>query len=336
MLEYRMRYVAIASVLTVALGLGAAARASQTWRLDEGRQWKSTATDPHERYLLALAELKDFVRAADSKKEVKAAVETLKDEFPQYVGPDLESFIQGEFYFWEDRYSKALTRYEKLLKKHPASEFAEPAMNRQFEIAKAYLGGRKKKVLGFLKVSGYPTGIEIMEKISDRTGLDEPNSLGLQAAIRVAEHYDATEQYNEGYVKWSEIASYWETGPVGKKALIRMAEDNLAAYNQARPKRRRLLDTSRLTTAKTYFEKFATRYPKEVAEHDIPEKLELIDEQMAMKEYTVGCYYRRVGKIEAARLYFDMVVQNWPKTEGGELAAQALAELPEKEDTRGT
>ncbi len=331
MLKYRMRYVAVTLLLTVSFC--AIVVASQTWRLDEGRQWKSTANDPHERYLLALAELKDFVRTADSK-EVKAAVAELKDEFPQYVGPDLELFIEGERYFWQDRYSKALAKYEKLLKNHPTSEFAEPTMNRQFEMAKAYFAGRKKTVLGFIKVSGYPTGVEIMEKISDRTGLDEPNSIGLKAAITVAEHYDATEQYYEGYIKWSEIASYWETGPVGKKALIRMAEDNLAAYNEARPNRRPLLDTSRLTTAKTYFDKYAMLYPAEITEHDIPEKLKLIDEQMAMKEYTVGCYYRRVKKYEAARLYFDLVVQNWPKTEGSELAAQALKELAEQENAR--
>lgn len=331
MLEYWMRYAAFAALLTVLFC--SAAGAGQTWRLDQGQAWKSTATDPHERYLLALAKLKDLVRTGDSGA-VKDAVAQVKDEFPQYAGPDLELFVEGELYYWKDRYSKAVVRFEKLLKNHPASEFAAPAMARQFEIAEAYFEGRKKSVLGFLKVSGYAEGVEIMEKISDRTGLDEPNSIGLKAAVMVAEHYDATEQYNEGYVKWSEIASYWDAGPIGKKALIRMAEDNLAAYNQARPQRQPLLDTSRLATAQTYFEKFAARYPSEVAQYDIPKKLKLIAEQMALKEYTVGCYYRRVGKTEAARLYFNMVTENWPKTEGAERAAQALKELAEEEDAR--
>jgi len=209
------------------------------------------------------------------------------------------------------------------------------AQEREYEIAQAYLAGRKKTILGFIKISGYAEGVELMEKISDRAGLDEPNGVGVNAAIAVAEHYERTEQYLEAYLKWSEIASYWDTGPVGKRAVYRMAEDNLAAYNQHPEGRRDKFDASKLTTAKTYYEKFLALYRQEALADDVPEKIKQIDEMMAYKQFRIGQYYRRIGEHRAANLYFDMVIQDWPKTEAAEMAKQALAQGQGGEHARG-
>lgn len=321
-----MRYRNL-TVLLILLCAGAVAK--ETWQLKDGEKWESIATDPQRQYALKVAELKDLVRTGESEA-VEDTLAELKEQFPQYVGPDLDLFIEGEVRYWEDRYAKAMKQYEKLLKDYPGSEFAPAVLEREFGMAQAYLGRRKKKVLGFLKISGHAEGVEMMERISDRAGLDEPNSVGLRAAVAVAEHYEAKERYIEAYLKWSEIASYWETGPVGKRALLRMAEDNLLAYNQPSPKRRPLLDASKLVTARTYYEKYAALYPGEIRRHDIPEKIKQIDEQMAYKQFTIGQYYQRAGKTQAAQLYFDMVVQNWPETKAAGMASKALAE-----NTRG-
>ena len=326
-----MRHTSLAVLLML---LCAAALAKETWRLKDGREWESVNASPREQYGLAIAKLKDLVRTGQADAVVDVLSE-LKDEFPQYVGPDLDLFVEGELQYYEDHYPKALKKYEKLLKDYPGSEFAEAVLEREFKIAKAYLGGRKKKVLGLFKISGRADGIEMMERISDRAGLDDPNSIGLRAAIAVAEHYELREKHLEAYLKWSEIASYWETGPIGKKALLRMAENNLLAYNQARPHRRPLLDASKLISAKTYFEKYALRYPAEAKRHKIPEKLKQIDEQMAHKQLTTGQYYQRMGKTQAANLYFDTVVQNWPRTKAAETARQAREQNANGNDASG-
>jgi tetratricopeptide (TPR) repeat protein len=211
-----------------------------------------------------------------------------------------------------------------MLKHYAGSEFSSPALHREFDMAQAYLEGRKKTVLGIFKISGYAEGVSLMEKVSDRAGLDEPNGIGLRAAIAVAEHYEATEKYVEAYLKWSEIASYWETGPIGKRALYRMAEDNLAFYDKPPEEKRSHYDGSKLTTAKTYYAKFLALYPEDAKENDVPDKMRHIDEEMAYKQFTIGQFYRRTGKHQAANLYFDMVARRWPDTEAGALAKEAL------------
>jgi outer membrane protein assembly factor BamD (BamD/ComL family) len=326
-----MRHAKLAALLML---LCAGTAAQETWRLKDGQKWESVAANPSQQYALKIAELKDRVRSGDSEA-VADALAQLKAEFPQYIGPDLDLFVEGELQYWQDHYTKAMKQYEKLLKDYPGSEFAPAVLQRQFDIAQAYLGGRKKTVLGVIRIRGYAEGVEMMERISDRAGLDDPNSVGLKAAVAVAEYYESREKYIEAYLKWSEIASYWETGPIGKRALLRMAEDNFLAYHQPRPERRPLLDASKLVTAKTYYEKYAALYPGEAKQHDIPNKIKQIDEHMAYKQFTIGQYYRRVGKTEAADFYFDMVVQNWPQTEAAALAKQALEENTSGNQARG-
>jgi len=56
---------------------------------------------------------------------------------------------------------------------------------------------------------------------------------------------------------------------------------------------------------------------------------------MAYKQFLIGQYYRRTGERRAAYLYFDMVVQNWPKTEAAGMARQAMNELTGGEQASG-
>jgi tetratricopeptide (TPR) repeat protein len=308
----------------VGLSFGSAATA-ETYRLKDGQKWESVPSGPQEQYLKAIEELKKLAREKQAG-EVKAALQGIKADFPDRAGPDLDLFIYGELRYWQNKYSQALTKFELLLKDYPGSELAAAAIQREFEMAEAYLAGRKKTVLWVFQISGSAEGVEIMEKVSDRAGLDEPNGIGLRAAIAVAEHYEAREEYLSAYLKWSEIASYWETGPVGKQAIYRMAEDNLASYDRHRPAKRPEYDASKLATAKTYYEKFLALWPREAKENQVPQKIQHIDEQIAYKQFTIGEFYRRTGKRQAANLYFNMVVQNWPQTEAAGMARQALEE----------
>ncbi len=321
-LAFGVALLGVAISIALSCGTGVAA---ETWRLKSGDQWESVSSDPQERYLHAISELKELAKEGDASA-VKEALKQIKAEFPDRVGPDLDLFIQGELQYWRHRYGKALAKFEKMFKNYAASEFSAPALRREFDMAQAYLQGRKKTVLGIFKISGYAEGVEIMEKISDRAGIDEPNGVGLNAALAVAEHYEAQEKYLEAYLKWAEIASYWETGPIGKRALYRMAEDNLAAYDQHAEEKRPYYDASKLTSAKTYYQKYLALYPQDAQENDVPVKIQHLDEEMALKQFFIGQFYRRTGERQAANLYFNMVIRNWPQTEAAVAAQEALEE----------
>jgi len=52
----------------------------------------------------------------------------------------------------------------------------------------------------------------------------------------------------------------------------------------------------------------------------IDQKLELIREQSAYKQYATGQYYERTDSPEAAQYYYKLVIDNWPETNAARMA----------------
>lgn len=289
--------------------------AADTWHLEQGYDWKSAATEDRDSYLLAVARTEKLVKTSQAKA-LQDEWRKLKKEFPDIPEQDLDAFIEGEVFFCKGKFARAAMSYEKFLDKdHHESKLYEAALDRQFQIATAFLAGRKKTVLGIFKMKAYAQGVKIMEKITDRAG-DEP--IGLQAALAVAKSYEKRRKFNEAYLKWWEISSQWQTGNVARDALLAMARCKHAAYKG--PK----YDDSNLKSAKSYYGKFKLLYPRDAEHADVDDILDQIDEQLALKQLTTGRYYERTGHAQAANLYYDMVMQNWPDSKAAEMAKQMI------------
>lgn len=232
------------------------------------------------------------------------------------------SVAMAQQYEEKGQFTKALRIYEKLLTEKPDSDFRDLVMDRQFAIATAYLGGQKKRVLRVIQFRGYAEGVRIMEKITDRAGLD--TQMGLNASIAVAEHYEKKKEFNSAYLKWWEISSQYQSGAIGRDALLNMARSKHAAYNNHPEHKRPFYDASSLRIAKSSYDKFKLLYPGDPEEANIDTRLKEIHEQLAYKQFTIGQYYYRTGNKQSSNLYFDMVINDWPDTKAAEMAKEML------------
>ena len=330
-----MSKITTSIVFSMALSLSLVVQVvyADTKPLGENQDIEVISDEYREKYRLAVDNVNTLIETSQTKAARKA-FKNLKKEFPEIAGEDFDLFVKAELLYCKGKYAKASMRYDKLLNDYPDSGFYDTALKRQFTVGKAFLAGRKKKVLGFLKISGHAEGVKILDRISDRTGLDDPNGLGLKAAVAVARHYEQRKKYNESYLKWSEIYSHWQIGPVGKEALLSMARCKHAAYNKQPEHKRHLFDASRLSTAKSYYEKFKLLYPSDSEKLGIDGIMKQIDEELARKNLSIALYYQKTGKKRAANLYYDMVIQNWPDTEAAQTAKQlsGLTETPNNEN----
>jgi len=220
------------------------------------------------------------------------------------------------------QFTRALRIYERLLTEQPHSDFRAQVMNRQYAIATAYLGGQKKEIFRIIKLKGYAEGVRIMEKITDRAGLD--SQMGLKASIAVAEHYERKKDFNSAYLKWWEISSQYQAGKTGRDALFNMARCKHAAYNKQPEHKRPYYDSSSLSIAKSCYERFKLLYPSDPEQKNVEKKIEEINEQLAYKQFSIGQYYHRTGNNKSANLYFNMVISDWPGTKAAEMAKEML------------
>lgn len=304
--EYRMRFVILAiAVLVTALSTAPA----------------GTSADNENKFLDAVAKARKFVETGPTTA-AREAYDAIKIDFPETAGPDFDIFVKAEIYYCKDRFTKAVRNYNKLLTEFPKSILSDAALEREFAIAAAYLAGRKKALLGFIKIKAYAEGVRIMEKIAEHVGLD--TQMGIDASVAVAENYEQRKKFNEAFLKWWEISLEWETGPVGADALLGMARNKHAVYNKHPEHKRPFYDSSCLSTAKSYYGRFKLLYPQEAGEIGIDEILSEIDEQLAYKQLSIGRYYQKTENIQSANLYFDMVVNNWPGSKAAQQAKEML------------
>ena len=313
------------SIWLIVTAVAGSKAGADVWRLTDDQELEAVSDQPEAKLLLAVAKVKELVNTGQTK-EAKKAYGKLRDDFPDLAGPDFDAFVKAEMYFSEGKFATAVRNYDKFLKDYPMSRLYDAALDREFSIATAYLGGHKLTVLKVLKLSGHAEGVKIMEKITTEAGYYSP--IGIKAAIAVAEHYEKRQKYDEAYLKWNEISTHWLVGDIGKQALLGMARSQYASYNNPPEHKRAFFEVSRLSTAKTQYEKFRKLFPEEAKELGIAEILVDIDEQMAYKQYSTAAYYDRVGNKQAATLYYDMVMRNWPGTKAAEMARKKQGQNP--------
>jgi len=313
MARYKVPLVIVAAVV---LSQRPAEISADTWQLEQGKDWKSVPGDARDRYLMVVARTEKLVNTGQTEALAEEWSQ-LKKLFPEIVQADLDAFVEAELFFCAAKFSQASRSYDKFLAKdYYDSPLYQAALERQFHIASSFLSGREIMVLRLFKIKGYATGIRIMEKISDRAG-DRP--IGIQAARVLAEYYENRGMFNEAYLKWSEISWQEQSGAIAKDALLAMARCKHAAYKG--PK----YDASHLKSARSYYQDFKVRYPKDAAELNVDQILKQIDEQIAYKQFYIGQYYESTGRRQAANLYYDMVIRNWSETKAAQMAKEVLA-----------
>ncbi|MBN2136734.1 MAG: tetratricopeptide repeat protein [Sedimentisphaerales bacterium] len=311
------------TTILTALAAGALLTAFSTvnadvWRLDQDEDWR--AISPQDKFLVAVSDVKKLVNTGKTE-DARRAYEQLKKDFPALADKDLDAFIDAEILFSQGSFTKAYRAYEKIMRDQPQTRLRPAVLDRQFAIGTAYLGGQQKVVLRIVKLKGDAEGVKIMEKITDRAGID--SILGLRAAIAVAQNYNKRQMFADEYLKWWEISLQYKTGRVAKDALLGMAKSKHAIYNKQPPERRPFYDAANLKTARTYYQKFTALYPEDADELGIAETINLITEQLAEKQLTIAKYYDRTGKTQSANLYYDMVTKDYPGTQAAQEANQS-------------
>jgi len=319
MLETKIRLILL---VLLAAGLTSRTAPADTWRLDANQQWKEVSAERRDSFLLALANADRFVNTGQAK-QTKASFEAIRKDFPEITGPDFDIFAEAEVFYCKGKLAKTIRTYDRLLSEHPQSSFRDAALKRQFAIATSFLAGKKKTVLGLIKLRRYGEGIAIMENITDRTGFD--TVMGIDAATAVAKNYEERDKWNEAYLKWWEISLHWQRGPVGRDALLGIARCKLAIYNSHPEHKRALYDASSLETAKSSYERLGLLYPDTAAEIGSYKTIREIDEQLAAKQLAIGRYYQKVGNMQAANLYYDMILRDWKNSKAAESARDMLA-----------
>ena len=306
-------------ILFVALSLAAVA-AAETWRLTEGRTWQPVGQTGDGGSVMAVSKAKQLVSTGKTG-QAKKAFAKLKADYPEFAGKDFDAFVEAELLLSKRKWEKAAFAYDKLTNNFPQSPLFDSAMERQYQIATAFLNGQKKPVLGVFRVKAYDEGSEIMNKIADKAG-DAP--IAKNALTTLAVSREKRGAYNEAYLAWAVVADKWPTGDVGKDALLGMARSLELDYKG--PK----FDSKVVESSRSYYAEYQKRYPDTAAELSVSDKIVQLDEKLAEKELAIADYYARTNSDTAAGLYYQRTIDDWPNSTMAKQAEKKLDTLKQE------
>ena len=284
--------------------------AADTLYLKEDGSWQNLGDDTDSRYIKAVADFKRQV-VEGNISSARMALDELKSQYPRIAGKDLDLFMEAESLYGNGKWVDAVRKYDQMLDQYPDSWLFESAQEREFAIAVAFLNGQKRQVLKVLRLNGYEEAASIMHKIADRSG---NGPLAQRALVTLARSYEKRLEYLDAYETWSEISSRWPTGRMGQTALLEMAQSLHSAYKSPS------FDHTSLISARSYYNNFELRYPEDAEKYEIDSKKELIQEQLAYKQYSIGRYYEKTDSIEAALHYYNFVIDKFPGTTAAKMA----------------
>ncbi|MBN1787782.1 MAG: outer membrane protein assembly factor BamD [Sedimentisphaerales bacterium] len=297
---------------------------AETWHLAGGEEWQKVDQAGGSAFMMAVAQAKQLISTGQTAK-AKKAYEELQADYPQIAGDDFDAFVKAEMLYGQRDYVRAAQAYDRFTDKFPQSKFYQSALERQQQIATAFLYGQKITALKVIKIRAYEEGDTIMHKIADKAG-DAP--VAKSALKTLANSRAKRGDYYEAYRAWSDVSNRWPTGQTGQEALFGMARTLEQSYNG--PK----FDSKVLESSKSYYSEYQKRYPDVADELDVTRTLDNIEENLAEKDLTVGNFYFKTGKYTAAKMYYEKVIKTWPDSISARQAEQKMNELEGKQEIK--
>jgi len=264
-----------------------------------------------------LALVRHYLDGARYKKAVKAAKKFIK-RYPDDDAYEEVCLLAGQAEIKRARYYQAYGWFEKQLDQFPAGRYSGRALQREYEIAEAFLGGAKRIVLGFMKLKATDEGLEILGRIAEHAPGTEIASRSL---LRIADYHYGKGHWMDAVEAYDTFLTLFGKSVKAPYAMLQSARANYSAFRGLE------FEDTPLLEAEHRFKAFAEAYPAAAAKAGVDRTLERITGIRAQKLYLTAEFYERTKRPPAAAFYYKQVAEEFAQTQWAKDARRALARL---------
>jgi len=270
---------------------------------------------PQEQFDLAKS-FYDIKKYEEAKREFKKLLKHYPKSFEAaesqyYLG--LIEDAQGNLY-------EAYQAYQKVIDKYPFSERIPQIIEREYKIGEAFMSGQKRKAMGLPLPVENPS-IEIFNKVI------ENSTYGLLAAAAqyklglvlkgLLRYYEAEEAFNKVVSNYPD--SKWTAAAKFQIASCRASVSRGPDYDQGSAKE-----------AKEKFEAFVKEHPDAELSSEAQKNIEQLKEKEAASKYNIARFYEKQKAFEAAKIYYNDVINNYPNSQWAVTALERLQIMEKK------
>lgn len=225
-------------------------------------------------------------------------------------------YLRGNALLALDDEFEALYDYEEVVRNFPASEFFVSALEREFDVARLYLNGRRKPTLGIRLGSGVPIAEEIIIRICERL----PGSkLAERALLELADFYARTRDLRMAAETYDVFLRLFPRSDLRQKAMQRRIYANVAQFKGPG------YDATVLREAAVLIDDFQTEFPAQARQSGLTDALVArLDESAAASMLRTARWYLDRGDPVSARLTARRLVKRHARTASAHEALELI------------
>jgi outer membrane protein assembly factor BamD len=218
-------------------------------------------------------------------------------------------------------YLKAAATYRVVVEKYPGCPGFEEAIESQFRIGEMYLAGKKQKLLGIPVATSLDRAVEIFAAI-----------------VRTAPYgkYTARAQFDIGLARQKQGAN--DAAVQAYQAVVdKFPSDPIAAdaqyqigYIWLEAARMGTNDQAAVTNAKTGFEDFLFKYPKNEKAAQARENLAKLEQKATGDAFKIAKFYDKTKAYRAAVIYYSEVIREQPGSPASDQAKRRIDQIRAK------
>lgn len=213
-------------------------------------------------------------------------------------------FLEGESFFFADRYVQANRAFEGLVADYSGSRYLDRAEQRRYSIALFWLKLKKSGASVALNDPKRPKFSLAGEarRILHRIRIDDPTGkLADDATFALATAYMDTNRFEEAADTFSYLRKDYPGSEYQFKAQMLELESLIKAYKGPE------YDGEPLAKAEKLRKQIAAQFPDKAAQNQdiLAQQGSLIINQLAQRDVEVGQFYERRGENRAAKIYYE-------------------------------
>ena len=263
----------------------------------------------------------EIIRQYIARKKYRTAIKEAKKFLKRYPKSPLREevyYLAGKAEMARAHYWAGYKWFEKLLSQFPSGEFSDRALDREIEIARVFLAGKKRRLWKIFRIPAKQDGIDILERICQRF----PQSPQAEIALLIiAEHYAYSGRWSLAAERYDEFLRLYPRSSRVKQVELSAADALYHSYSGP------LRDETPLIEAEQRYKNFIVRYPKDPHVETIHKKISRIRSARAERLYKVAKFYHRTHKNKAAVYYLRRTVEEYPRTIWARKANAELAKI---------
>jgi outer membrane protein assembly factor BamD len=218
-------------------------------------------------------------------------------------------------------YDKAYEAYSTYLSKYPRGDDFEAVVESMFKIAKLFLEGQKKKLLGVPVASSMARAQEMFEGIVKRAPFSKWAPL---AQFNLGQALEKQGKYADAIAAYQQVIIRYPTDAIADDAQYQIG------YVRLKEHREGSYDRASATKAREAFEEFISRHPESEKVPQARENMKTLEGSQNKGMLEIAKFYDKTKNYRAAVIYYNDVIKAEPDSPSSTFASSRIEQLKQK------